>query len=63
MVIIWADKELKWEQVHTLKKIVTRLSFPVNQIHLIIKEAFWTDLPITDLHNFKRDIYKSFRIN
>jgi len=62
MLMIEADRELKWEEVDTLKKIVTGLSFPFNQIDKIVKESLKTDLYITDLNNFKRDIYKLLRI-
>lgn len=62
MQMIEADREMKWEEVDTLKKIVTGLSFPFNQIDKIVKESLKTDLYITDLNNFKRDIYKLLRI-
>ncbi len=62
MQMIEADREMKWEEVDTLKKIVTGLSFPFNQIDKIVKESLKTDLHITDLDNFKRDIYKLLRV-
>lgn len=62
MQMIEADREMKWEEVDTLKKIVTGLSFPFNQIDRIVKESLKTDLYITDLNRFKRDIYKLLRI-
>ena len=62
MQMIEADREMKWEEVDTLKKIVTGLSFPFNQIDKIVKESLKTDLHITDLDNFKRDIYKLLRM-
>ena len=62
MQMIEADREMKWEEVDTLKKIVTGLSFPFNQIDKIVKESLKTDIYVTDLNNFKRDIYKLLRI-
>ena len=62
MQMIEADREMKWQEVDTLKKIVTGLSFPFNHIDRIVKESLKTDLYITDLNRFKRDIYKLLRI-
>lgn len=62
MLMIEADREMKWEEIDTLKKIVTGLSFPFNQIDKIVKESLKTDIYVTDLNNFKRDIYKLLRI-
>lgn len=62
MQMIEADREMKWEEIDTLKKIVTGLSFPFNQIDKIVKESLKTDIYVTDLNNFKRDIYKLLRI-
>ena len=62
MLMIEADREMTWGEVDTLKKIVTGLSFPFNQIDKIVKETLKTDIYVTDLNNFKRDIYKLLRI-
>jgi hypothetical protein len=45
-------------EVNTLKKIVTGLAFPYNAIDKIVMESLKTDLDITDLDRFKRDILK-----
>ena len=62
MLMIEADREMTWDEVDTLKKIVTGLSFPFNQIDKIVNETLKTDIYVTDLNNFKRDIYKLLRI-
>ena len=62
MLMIEADREMTWDEIDTLKKIVTGLSFPFNQIDKIVKETLKTDIYVTDLNNFKRDIYKLLRI-
>ena len=45
-----------------LKKIVTGLSFPFNDIDRIVMESLKTDLHITNIDRFKRDIYKLLKI-
>ena len=62
MLMIEADREMTWDEIDTLKKIVTGLSFPFNQIDKIVNETLKTDIYVTDLNNFKRDIYKLLRI-
>jgi len=58
MQMVEADRVIEKAEVNTLKKIVTGLAFPYNAIDKIVMESLKTDLDITDLDRFKRDILK-----
>ncbi len=62
MQMVEADRRINKEEVDMLKKIVTGLSFPFNDIDKIVMESLKTDLHITNIDRFKRDIYKLLKI-
>jgi uncharacterized tellurite resistance protein B-like protein len=62
MQMVEADRRINKEEVDMLKKIVTGLSFPFNDIDRIVMESLKTDLHITNIDRFKRDIYKLLKI-
>jgi len=58
MHMVEADREIEKAEVDMLKKLVTGLAFPFNYVDKIVMESLKTDLGITNLDHFKRDIYK-----
>ncbi len=58
MHMVEADREIEKVEVDTLKKLVTGLSFPYSYVDKIVMETLKTDLGVTNLDRFKRDIYK-----
>lgn len=58
MHMVEADREIEKVEVDMLKKLVEGLAFPFNYVDKIVMESLKTDLGITNLDRFKRDIYK-----
>ena len=58
MHMVEADREIEKVEVDTLKKLVTGLSFPYSYVDKIVMETLKTDLGVTNLDRFNRDIYK-----
>lgn len=58
MHMVEADREIEKVEVDMLKKLVTGLSFPYSYVDKIVMESLKTDLGVTNLDRFKRDIYK-----
>ena len=58
MHMVEADREIEKAEVDMLTKLVKGLSFPYNHVDKIVMESLKTDLGVTNLDRFKRDIYK-----
>ena len=60
--MVEADREIEKAEVNMLKKLVTGLAFPYNSIDKIVTESLKTDLGVTNLDRFKKDIYKVLKM-
>jgi uncharacterized tellurite resistance protein B-like protein len=60
--MVEADREIEKAEVNMLKKLVTGLAFPYNYIDRIVTESIKTDLGVTNLDRFKKDIYKVLKM-
>lgn len=58
MHMVEADREIEKAEVDMLKKLVEGLAFPFNYVDKIVMESLKTDLGVTNMDRFKRDIYK-----
>lgn len=60
--MVEADREIEKAEVNMLRKLVSGLAFPYNVVDKIVMESLKTDLEITNLERFKRDIYKLLKV-
>jgi uncharacterized tellurite resistance protein B-like protein len=58
MHMVEADREIEKVEVDMLKKLVSGLAFPYSYVDKIVMESLKTDLGVTNVDRFKRDIYK-----
>lgn len=58
MHMVEADREIEKVEVDTLRKLVSGLAFPFSHVDKIVMESLKTDLGVTNLDRFKRDIYR-----
>jgi len=58
MHMVEADREIEKVEVEMLRKLVSGLAFPFSHVDKIVMESLKTDLGVTNLDRFKRDIYK-----
>jgi uncharacterized tellurite resistance protein B-like protein len=63
MEMVEADRNIELAEVQTMRKIVEGLAFPYNTIDKVVRESLKTDLGVTSLDRFKRDIYKLLKID
>jgi uncharacterized tellurite resistance protein B-like protein len=61
--MVEADRRIEKSEVNTMRKIVNGLAFPFNEVDRIVMQSLKTDLEITDLNRFKRDMYKLLKVN
>jgi uncharacterized tellurite resistance protein B-like protein len=60
--MVEADHRIEKSEVSMLKKIVAGLAFPIHAVDDIVEQAVKTDLEVTDLDEFKRDMFKLMKI-
>lgn len=60
--MVEADHKIEKSEVSMLKKIVVGLAFPIHAIDDVVEHAIQTDLEVTDLDAFKRDMFKLLKI-
>jgi len=60
--MVEADHKIERAEVSVLRKIVTGLAFPLHAVDEIVQQAVKTDLELTDLEGFKRDMYKLLKV-
>lgn len=60
--MVEADRNIELAEVKMMRQIVEGLAFPYNTIDKVVRESLKTDLGVTDLERFKRDIYKLLKV-
>lgn len=60
--MVEADHKIEKAEVSMLRKIVTGLAFPLHAVDKIVDRAIQTDLEVTDLEDFKKDMYTLLKI-
>ncbi len=60
--MVEADHRIEKSEVSVLKKIVVGLAFPIHAVDDIVQQAVKTDLDVTDLDAFKRDMFKLLKV-
>ena len=60
--MVEADRRIEKSEVTTMRNIVNGLAFPFNEVDKIVMQSLKTDLEVTDLNRFKRDMYKLLKV-
>ena len=60
--MVEADRRIEKSEVTTMRNIVNGLAFPFNEVDKIVMQSLKTDLGVTDLNRFKRDMYKLLKV-
>lgn len=60
--MVEADRNIELAEVKMMRQIVEGLAFPYNAIDKVVMESLKTDLEITNLDRFKKDIFKLLKV-
>lgn len=60
--MVEADHKIEQAEVNMLRKIVTGLAFPLHAVDQIVQKAVETDLEVTEMEEFKSEMYKLLKV-